>query len=173
MRTGLPSADSTPGIARAARKPNIRSASIGARYASRSLITPGAAGSGPGGTPSLRDRGAWARLPRASRSCVGVAAKTSRIVALNCLMLAKPAAKAISDSGSSVVSVRMRAVWARCARAMASGPAPELGGDQAAYLPLLVAEAGGQSLDAAAVDDAVGDEPHRAPHHVGPDVPFR
>ena len=39
-------------------------------------------------------------------------------------MLAKPAAKAISDSGSAVVSVRIRAVCARCARAMASGPAP-------------------------------------------------
>jgi hypothetical protein len=46
------------------------------------------------------------------------------MVALNCLMLAKPAANAISDSGSAVVSVRMRAVWARWARAMASGPAP-------------------------------------------------
>ncbi len=51
-------------------------------------------------------------------------AKTSCTVALNCLMLAKPAAKAISDSGSAVVSVKIRAVCARCARAMASGPAP-------------------------------------------------
>ena len=65
-----------------------------------------------------------ARFPRASRSAEGVTAKTSRMVALNCLMLAKPAANAISDSGSVVVSVRTRAVWARCARAMARGPAP-------------------------------------------------
>ena len=55
---------------------------------------------------------------------MGVTANTSWIVALNCLMLANPAANAISDSGSVVVSVSTRAVCARCARAMASGPAP-------------------------------------------------
>jgi len=49
----------------------------------------------------------------------------------------------------------------------------EFGGDQAAHLPLLVAEAIGQPFDAMPVDDAVGDEPHGASHHVGPDVPFR
>ena len=55
---------------------------------------------------------------------MGVTANTSWIVELNCLMLVKPAANAISDSGSVVVSVSTRAVWARWARAMASGPAP-------------------------------------------------
>ena len=59
-----------------------------------------------------------------SRSSPGTAANTSRIVALNCRMLANPAANAISDSGSVVVSMSTRAVWARCARARASGPAP-------------------------------------------------
>ncbi len=109
-------------MARAARKPSIRSPSIGARYASRSRISPGAAGSADGDGSSRRV-GAG-RRPRAWRSWDGVTAKTSWMVALNCLMLVKPAAKAISDSGSVVVSVRMRAVCARWARAMASGPAP-------------------------------------------------
>ena len=108
--------------------------SIGARYGSRSLIRPGAAGSdaGPASPTARRRRGRGrafepARGPRRaarSRSSVGVTANTSRMVELNCLMLAKPAANAISDSGSVVVSVRTLAVWARCARAMASGPAP-------------------------------------------------
>ena len=109
-------------MARAARKPSIRSASIGARYANLRWIRPGAAGSSDG-SGSSRRVGA-ARWPRVWRSWVGVTAKTSWMVALNCLMLAKPAAKAISDNGSAVDSMRMRAVCARCARAMASGPAP-------------------------------------------------
>ena len=46
------------------------------------------------------------------------------MVALNWRMLANPAANAMSDSGSVVVSISTRAVWARCARARASGPAP-------------------------------------------------
>ena len=106
--------------------------SIGARYGSRSLIRPGAAGSdaGPASPTARRGRGRGfvpaldPRRAARSRSSVGVTANTSRMVELNCLMLAKPAANAISDSGSVVVSVRTRAVWARCARAMASGPAP-------------------------------------------------
>ncbi|MDQ0948486.1 hypothetical protein QFZ24_002409 [Streptomyces phaeochromogenes] len=36
----------------------------------------------------------------------------------------KPAAKAMSAIGSGVVSMSSRAVWARWARARASGPAP-------------------------------------------------
>jgi hypothetical protein len=39
-------------------------------------------------------------------------------------MLANPAAKAMSDIGSALVSISSRAVWARWARARASGPAP-------------------------------------------------
>ncbi len=122
-------------MARAARKPSIRSRSIGARYGSLSLIRPGAAGSDTGpASPRTRRARRGSAFPREptpvppraarSRSSVGVTANTSRIVALNCLMLVKPAANAISDSGSVVVSVSTRAVWARCARAMASGPAP-------------------------------------------------
>ncbi len=59
-----------------------------------------------------------------SRSRVGGVSKTSSIVALNWRMLAKPAANAMSPIGRVVVSTRMRAVCARCARARASGPAP-------------------------------------------------
>ena len=87
-------------------------------------------------------------------------------------MLAKPAAKAISDSGSAVVSVRIRAVCARCARAMASGPAPSSAVTSRAHLALLVAEPPGQALDAVPVDYPVRDQPHRPAHHVGPDVPL-
>ena len=49
---------------------------------------------------------------------------TSRMVALNCLMDVKPAAKAMSPIGSFVVSMSTRAVRARCALASASGAAP-------------------------------------------------
>jgi hypothetical protein len=62
--------------------------------------------------------------PPTLRSSLGVAAKTSRMVMLNCRTLAKPAANATSVMGRSVVSMRSLAVWARRARASASGPAP-------------------------------------------------
>jgi hypothetical protein len=39
-------------------------------------------------------------------------------------MLEKPAAYATSVNGIAVVSISVRAVCARCARAIASGPAP-------------------------------------------------
>ena len=48
----------------------------------------------------------------------------------------------------------------------------EFGADQAAHLALLVAEPAGQALNAVPVDHAIGDQPHRAAHHVGPDVPL-
>ena len=48
----------------------------------------------------------------------------------------------------------------------------QFGRDQAAHLALLVAEPAGQALHAVPVDHAVGDQPHRAAHHVGPDVPL-
>jgi hypothetical protein len=51
-------------------------------------------------------------------------AYTSRTVSLNWRTLAKPDANAISVTGSVVVWSRTRAVWARCARASATGPAP-------------------------------------------------
>ena len=70
------------------------------------------------GAPSV----ARGRPRRASAD--GVAANTTRTVSLNWRTLPNPAAKAMDVKSMSVVSMRMRAVWARWARAMASGPAP-------------------------------------------------
>ena len=65
------------------------------------------------------------RSPRwRPRNSVGVQAKTSRTVSLNCRTLANPAANATSAIAIGVVSTSSRAVCARCARASASGPAP-------------------------------------------------
>ena len=60
----------------------------------------------------------------AVRSSVGLDAYTSRTVSLNWRTLWKPLANATSVIGRFVVSMRMRAVCARCARASASGPEP-------------------------------------------------
>ena len=87
-------------------------------------------------------------------------------------MLANPAAKATSPIGSAVVSISIRAVWARCARARASGPGAELGEQLSLELPGAVAEACGQAGHAIAVDDAVGDQAHRPGHDVGAHVPL-
>ena len=59
-----------------------------------------------------------------ARSRPGVMANTSWTVALNCRTLWNPEAKATSAIDTSVVSNRILAVWARWARASASGPAP-------------------------------------------------
>ena len=80
----------------------------------------------------------------AARSCVGLAAYTSRTVSLNWRTLWKPLANATSVIGSVVVSMRMRAVCARCARASASGPEPTSATSSRLHLPLAVAEAGGE-----------------------------
>ena len=91
---------------------------------------------------------------------------------MNWRTLAKPAANATSVNGRSVVSISSRAVWARWARARASGPAPSSVDEQAVEVALAVAEPGGEPGDALAVDDAVGDEPHRPADDVGADVPL-
>ena len=52
-----------------------------------------------------RRSGAVGRAAASARIAEGVAANTSRTVSLNCRMLAKPAAKATSDIGRSVVSI--------------------------------------------------------------------
>jgi hypothetical protein len=46
------------------------------------------------------------------------------MVSLNWRTLANPAANAISENASGVVSIKTRAVWARWARAIACAPAP-------------------------------------------------
>ena len=55
---------------------------------------------------------------------VGDSPYTVAIVSLNDRTLPKPAAHATSAAGRSVVSSRIRAVWARWVRAMANNPAP-------------------------------------------------
>ena len=111
-------------------------------------------------------------LPRRRRSSRGVSANTSRTVSLNWRTLAKPAANATSAKPSSVVSISVRAVCARCARASASGPAPSSDGDEPVELAHAVAEPRGEPGDALAVDDAVADQPHRARDDVGARVPL-
>ena len=69
------------------------------------------------------DRRRTSRCVRWRRS-LGAAAYTSRTVSLNWRTLPKPAAKAMSVMPRSVVSISVRAVCARWARASASGPAP-------------------------------------------------
>ncbi len=58
------------------------------------------------------------------RSCEGGDPNSRRMTSLNCRMLEKPAANAISASGRSVCSTSSRAVWARRLTASCSGPAP-------------------------------------------------
>ncbi len=75
----------------------------------------------------LRARGrrpAPGRARLRARSSVGESAYTSRTVSLKVRTEEKPAAKAMSAIGRVVVSMSRRAVWARWARASASGPAP-------------------------------------------------
>lgn len=100
---------STPGTARAPRKAKRPLLSKGGRKGRRSTTSPA-------------DRGAVA--PAERRSSEGVTAKTARTVSLNWRTLENPAAKATSVSARSVVSTSTRAVWLRCARARAWGPAP-------------------------------------------------
>ena len=50
---------------------------------------------------------------------------------------------------------------------------PYLGDQQPVEMSLAVSEPAGQSRHAVPVDDAVGDEAHRAPDRVGAAVPFR
>ena len=71
----------------------------------------------------------------------------------------------------AVVSISTRAVWARRARARASGPAPSSADEQPGQVAGRVAEPAGQPVDAVAVDHAVGDQPHRPAGHVRRDVP--
>ena len=121
--------------------------------------------------PAVGARRPRAGAPRAGRS--GRRANTSRMVALNWRSEPKPAAKATSVTGRSVVSSRSRATWARCARASASGPGAEVGQQVPPHLPLAVAEVAGEAGDALALDDPVGDQAHRPAGEVGREVPRR
>ena len=146
-----------------ARKSSSASASSGARNGSRSEIVPAA--------DAVDVRGASRRAR--TRSSLGVIAKTARIVSLNWRMLAKPAANAICANGS----VGRLDQHPRGLRPLGAGQrdrtGADLGDELAVQVPLAVAEPAGEPGDALAVDDAVGDQPHRATDEVGPLVPLR
>ena len=93
-------------------------------------------------------------------------------MSLNWRTLANPEANAISVTGSAVVCSSTRAVCARWARARATGPAPELGGELALHLAGAVAEPHGEPRDALAVDDSVTDQPHGPADDIGAHVPL-
>ena len=82
--------------------------------------------------------------PRRARSSDGEVANTSRTVSLNWRTLPNPAANATSVNGSVVVSISTRAVWARWARAMASGPAPSSSVSEPVDVALAVVESSGE-----------------------------
>ena len=112
------SASSTPGTARAARKPRISAARV--RLAVHEPEhQPAGPGVGRRARPCVRRRAAQLGR-RGSRT-------RPRITSLNWRTLAKPAANAMSVIGSAVWSTSSRAVCARRVRASASGPTPDLG----------------------------------------------
>ena len=84
------------------------------------------------------------------------------MVSLNWRMLPNPAAKATSASGGAVVARSDPRGLRPVARASASGPAPSSARSSRVRCRGRVPEAGGQAVDALALDDAVGDEPHGA-----------
>ena len=110
---------------------------------------------------------------RASRISLGVIAKIWRIVSLNWRMLEKPAANATSrerqlgrlDQHAGALGA-LRTSERDRARA-------DLGGQLPVQVPLAVAEPLAEFGDASAVDDAVGDQAHRAPDQIGSRVPLR
>ncbi len=87
-------------------------------------------------------------------------------------MLPNPDANATSAAGSAVDVSRARAVCARCARDERERTGAELGGEHAGQVPRRVPESGGEAGDALALDDAVGDEPHRPRGEVVAQVPL-
>ena len=105
---------------------------------------------------------------RRARSSVGVPANTSRTVSLNWRTLEKPAANAMSVIGIAVVSISTRAVWAALRPGERERPAADLGDEQPVELAGAVAEAAGETGDAFAVDDTVGDQSHRPTDDIGP-----
>ena len=108
-----------------------------------------------------------------SRSSVGVTANTARIVSLNWRMLANPLANAICESGTSVVSMRIRARLRPLRAGERDRTGPDLGDELPVQVALAVVELAGEAGDALAVDDAVRDQAHRPPDEVGALVPLR
>ncbi len=106
---------STPGTAVATRCPNRLSGHSGSRNGSRTdKAVPARTG------PAFRAAAGQPRVA-AVRWALG---EHLRTVSLNVRTLENPAANATSAMGNRLVSISTRAVCARCARAMASGPTP-------------------------------------------------
>ena len=109
-----------------------------------------------------------------SRSRVGGVSKTSSIVALNCLMRGEPG----RERDVAHRQLRRLDQDPRRPRPLRPGererPRADLGGQQRGRTwRWRVAEPGRQAVDPGPVHDAVGDQPHRAPGDVRPDVPLR
>ena len=152
-------AASTPGTRCAARK----------RSSSRRRRAPA-----PAAAASTRPGGRRRRVPATVRAARwACAAYTSRIVSLNCRMLAKPAAKATSANGIVGRLDQDPGGLGATGPGQRERTGAELGGEQPVEVPRGVADPGGEALDAVALDDAVGDQPHRAAGDVGRDVPVR
>ena len=79
----------------------------------------------------------------------------------------------MSTRRRSVVSSNIHSVWARWARAMASGPAPSSSVTSRVKVALAVRQASREASDAVAVNDTIGDEAHGAGHDVAAHVPLR
>lgn len=91
---------------------------------------------------------------------------------MNWRVLAKPAANATSETGRSVVSMSNLAVC-KCRAVERERTGPDPCGKQAVEVALGVAEPAHEPGEALPVDDAGGDEPHRASDSVGARVPLR
>ena len=120
----------------------------------------------------LRARRASRRSTNGAAAPSAQSAYTSRTVSLNWRTLPKPAANAMSVIDIEEVSISTRAVCARCAPRQRERSGTELVGDEARQVTAAVPEPAGETGDALAVDDAVGDEAHRPGNDVAAHVPF-
>ena len=107
------------------------------------------------------------------RNSLGASAYTSRTVSLNWRTLPKPAANATSVIDIEDVSISTRAVWRALRAGEGERSGAELVGDEPRQVAAAVAEPAGETGDALAVDDAVGDEAHRPGDDFAAYVPLR
>ena len=157
MRAYQPSpAVSTPGTARRARNASRSRPAYGVRTASRMVTVPGR---------GVRAAAASAQLGRRER--VDLA---DRVVEL------ADAREAGRERDLRELEVGRLDEHACRLRATGAGQGQragaELGGEQPAQVARRVADPRRQRIDSLAVDDAVGDQPHRAAGDVGGDVPL-
>ena len=164
VRRGIRRLDAGHGAGR--KKSRRGPASSGARKGRRTEIVPGAAGVELGAVEVTVRRAAIAARSGSSQRPRGS-------VSLNWRMLAKPLANAISRAGASVVSIRIRAVWAALRSGKCDRPGADLGDELTVQVTLAVLEAVRQTGDPLTNDYTVRNEPHRSTDQVGALVPFR